>query len=73
MTDEQHPMPDDNSTLHLRMEQLRQQVATTNAPDEVRAQRVQLIDDAIAAMQRLDPAAMHLATGRRAMDAYDSG
>lgn len=72
MTDQQPPIPADNSTLHLRMEQLRQQVAaTTNIPDEARAQLVQMIDEAIAAFQGLDPAAMHLVTGGRTMDAYD--
>ena len=36
MTDQQPPVPADNSTLLMRMEQLRQQVADTNVPDEAR-------------------------------------
>ena len=53
------------------MEQLRQEVAATNVPPEVRAQLVQMIDDAMTAFQGLGPEAMQLATGGRAMDAYD--
>ena len=41
MRDQQHPIPADNSTLLSRLEQLRQQVADTNLPDEVRVHLVQ--------------------------------
>ena len=71
MTDQQPPTPADNSTLLSRLEQLRQQVADTVSPDEVRDLVVRIIDDAMEALQRLDPAAMQMITGGRAMDAFD--
>lgn len=71
MTAQPDPMPADNSTLLSRLEQLRQQVAATNLPDEVRAHLVQTVDEAIAAMQGISDDAMQLATAGRAIDAYD--
>ena len=71
MTAQPDPMPADNSTLLSRLEQLRQQVAATNLPDEVRAHLVQTVDEAIAAMQGISDEAMQLVTAGRAIDAYD--
>ncbi len=71
MTDQQHPTPNDNSTLLSRLQQLRQQVADTNVPDDVRAHLVQTVDEAIAILQGISDEAMQLVTGGRAMDAFD--
>ncbi len=71
MTDQQPPIPADNSTLLSRLEQLRQQVADTELPDDVRAHLVQTVDAAIAAMKGISDEAMQLATAGRAIDAYD--
>ena len=71
MRDQQHPIPADNSTLLSRLEQLRQQVADTNLPAEVRVHLVQTVDEAIAAMKGISDEAMQLVTAGRAIDAYD--
>ena len=71
MTDEQQPPPTDNSTLLFRFQELRQHFADLSVPDEVRELLECMIDEAITAIQRLDPATMQLLTDGRAIDAYD--
>ena len=71
MEDQQPPTPADNSTLLSRLEQLRQYVANAVSPREVRDPVVHVIDEAMEALQSLEPAAMQLVTGGRAMDAFD--
>ena len=54
MEDQQPPTPADNSTLLSRLEQLRQYVANTVSPREVRDPVVHVIDEAMEALQSLE-------------------